>query len=337
MPSPQKFETWLRPEPSGLYCEPGDFYIDPLFPVERAVVTHGHSDHARPGHQAVLATGETLDIMKIRLVDGAGKTTQALEYQETVQLGEAAVHLVPAGHILGSAQVVIEYKGQRAVVSGDYKRQPDPTCQAFEPVKCDLFITEATFGLPVFKFDSPGGEIKKLLTSLQAFPGQTHQVGVYGLGKCQRVIALLREAGYEKPIWLHGALKATTDYYAQCGFKFGDVRLVAEATEALGGEIVLCPPSALGDHWSRRFSEPIHALASGWMRVRARARQRGAELPLVISDHADWPNLLATVADSGAGEVWITHGREEALVYELTRLGLKAKALSIIGLEEELE
>ena len=337
MASSQKFETWLRPEASGLYCEPGDFYIDPLYPVERAVITHGHSDHARPGHQAVLATGETLGIMKIRLGDGAGKTTQALKYHEPVRLGEVDVHLVPAGHILGSAQVVIDYEGQRAVISGDYKRQTDSTCLAFEAVKCDLFITEATFGLPVFKFDPPGNEIKKLLASLQAFPDQTHQIGVYGLGKCQRVITLLREAGYEKPIWLHGALKANTDYYASCGALFGDLRLVADATEILAGEIVLCPPSALGDRWSRRFTEPIHALASGWMRVRARARQRGAELPLVISDHADWPNLLATVADTEAGEVWITHGREEALVHELTRLGLKAKALSIIGREEDLE
>ena len=333
----QKFETWLRPEPSGLYCEPGDFYIDPLFPVDRAVITHGHSDHARAGHQAVLATRETLDIMKIRLADGAGKSTQALNLNEPVRLGEVDVRLVPAGHILGSAQVVIEYNGQRAVISGDYKRQQDPTCQAFEAVKCDLFITEATFGLPVFKFGPPDHEIKKLLASLQAFPDQTHQIGVYGLGKCQRVIALLRDAGYEKPIWLHGALKATTDYYSRCGMRFGDLRLVADATEILKGEIVLCPPSALGDRWSRRFTEPIHALASGWMRVRARARQRGAELPLVISDHADWPNLLATVADTEAGEVWITHGREEALVHELTRLGLKAKALSIIGREEDLE
>jgi putative mRNA 3-end processing factor len=337
MASPQKFETWLRPEQSGLYCEPGDFYIDPLYPVDRAVITHGHSDHARPGHGAVLATVETLDIMKIRLADGAGKTTQTLRYHEVVQLGDVAVHLVPAGHILGSAQVVLEYKGQRAVISGDYKRQADPTCQAFEPVTCDLFITEATFGLPVFKFDSPGNEIKKLLASLQAFPDQTHQIGVYGLGKCQRVIALLREAGYENPIWLHGALKATTDYYASRGMHVGDLRLVADAGGILGGEIVLCPPSALGDRWSRRFTEPIHGLASGWMRVRARARQRGAELPLVISDHADWQNLLATVADTGAGEVWITHGREEALAHELTRLGLKAKALSIIGREEDLE
>jgi putative mRNA 3-end processing factor len=337
MASPQKFETWLRPEQSGLYCEPGDFYIDPLYPVDRAVITHGHSDHARPGHRAVLATVETLDIMKIRLADGAGKTTQTLRYHEVVQLGDVAVHLVPAGHILGSAQVVLEYKGQRAVISGDYKRQADPTCQAFEPVTCDLFITEATFGLPVFKFDSPGNEIKKLLASLQAFPDQTHQIGVYGLGKCQRVIALLREAGYENPIWLHGALKATTDYYASRGMHVGDLRLVADAGGILGGEIVLCPPSALGDRWSRRFTEPIHGLASGWMRVRARARQRGAELPLVISDHADWQNLLATVADTGAGEVWITHGREEALAHELTRLGLKAKALSIIGREEDLE
>jgi putative mRNA 3-end processing factor len=337
MASPQKFDTWLRPEPSGLYCEPGGFYVDPLFPVDRAIVTHGHSDHARPGHQAVLATRETLDIMKIRLGEDAGKTFQALKYGESLRLGDADVSLAPAGHILGSAQVVIEYSGQRAVVSGDYKRQRDPTCTSFEPVKCDLFITEATFGLPVFKFDAPDNEIRKLLASMQAFPAQTHQIGVYGLGKCQRVISLLREAGYERPIWLHGALKSITDYYSARGVRLGDLRLVADSTETLNSEIVLCPPSALSDRWSRRFTEPIHALASGWMRVRARARQRGVELPLVISDHADWPNLLATVADTEAGEVWITHGREEALVYELTRRNLKAKALSLIGLEEEIE
>jgi len=337
MASPQKFDTWLRPEQSGLYCEPGDFYVDPLLPVARAIITHGHSDHARPGHNAVLATSETLDIMKIRLGEGGANTRQPLKYHETIRLGDVDVRLVPAGHILGSAQVVIEYRGHRAVVSGDYKRQRDPTCAPFEPIKCDLFITEATFGLPVFKFGAPGHEIGKLLSSMQAFSGQTHQVGVYGLGKCQRVISLLREAGYERPIWLHGALKSITDYYSACGMQFGNVRQVADATEVLKGEIVLCPPSALGDRWSRRFTDPIHALASGWMRVRARARQRGVELPLVISDHADWPNLLATVADTEAGEVWITHGREEALVYELTRLNLKAKALSLIGLEEEIE
>jgi putative mRNA 3-end processing factor len=334
---PQNFETWLRPEPPGLYCEPGDFYIDPVWPVERAIITHGHSDHARPGHNAVLATRETLDIMKIRLADGAGKATQALKYDEKIGLGEVNVHLLPAGHILGSAQVVIEYRGQRAVISGDYKRQPDPTCEAFEPVKCDLFITEATFGLPVFNFDPPGGEIAKLLASLLTFPNQTHQIGVYGLGKCQRVISLLRQAGYESPIWLHGALKATTDYYTSCGQRLGDLRMVADATETLAGQIVLCPPSALADRWSRRFAEPIHALASGWMRVRARARQRGVELPLVISDHADWPALLNTIADTAAQDVWITHGREEALIHELTKTGLRAKALSLVGREDDVE
>jgi putative mRNA 3-end processing factor len=335
--SPLKFEEWLRPEPAGLHCLPGGFYIDPYQAVDRAIVTHGHSDHARPGHDAVLATAETLDIMRIRLGSGAGQTTQALAFGEPLQLGEVDVKLVPAGHILGSAQVVMSYRGQRAVISGDYKRQLDPTCRPFEPVDCDLFITEATFGLPVFKHPSAAGEILKLLASLNTFPERTHQVGVYGLGKCQRVIKLLRQAGYEKPVWLHGALRATTDYYASRGLDLGDVPAVADATTSLAGEIVLSPPSALGDRWSRRFVDPVACLASGWMHVRGRARQRGVELPLVISDHADWPELLQTVEDTGAGEIWVTHGREEALVHELTRLGLKAKALSIVGREEDVE
>lgn len=308
-----------------------------MFPVDRAIVTHGHSDHARPGHRAVLATQETLDIMKIRLGDGAGRETRAMRYNESLRLGDTNVSLHAAGHILGSAQVAIEYRGQRAVVSGDYKRQADLTCSAFETVDCDLFVTEATFGLPVFKFGPPSTEVHKLLASLQLFPTQTHMIGVYGLGKCQRIISLLREAGYDKPIWLHGALKATTDYYQQRGIDLGDVRMVADAQDKLSGEIVLCPPSALGDRWSRRFSEPIPALASGWMQVRARARQKGVELPMVISDHADWPALLSTITETGAQDVWITHGREEALIHQLTQMGLAARALSLVGREEDVE
>ncbi len=337
MISSVKFETWLRPEAAGLYCEPGRFYIDPHQPVDRAIVTHGHSDHARPGHQAVLATAETLDIMKIRMGEGAGASHQPLAFGETIRLDDVSVWLAPAGHILGSAQVVIEYNGQRAVISGDYKRGSDPTCASFEVVPCDLFITEATFGLPVFKHRSPEIEMEKLFSSLADFPERTHQIGVYGLGKCQRVIALLRRQGYEKPIWIHGALRATTDYYIAKGIELGDVRSVADATTKLAGEIVLSPPSALGDRWSRRLTEPVPGLASGWMHVRGRARQRGVELPLVISDHADWPELLQTIDETGAGEVWVTHGREEALVYELGLKGLTAKALSIIGREDESE
>ncbi len=331
------FETWLRPVVRGLYCEPGDFYIDPHAAVDRAVITHGHSDHARGGHQHVLATHATLEIMKIRLGAASGASNQALAFGERIQIGDVIVWLAPAGHILGSAQVVIEYRGQRAVISGDYKRRADPTCAGFEVVPCDLFITEATFALPVFKHEPDASEIAKLLRSLTVFPERTHQVGVYGLGKCQRLIALLRLAGYAAPIWLHGAMKPICDLYEHLGVALGDLRLVSEADSLLAGQIVLCPPSAIGDRWSRRFADPIPAFASGWMRIRARARQRGVELPLIISDHADWPELVQTIRDVGAGEIWITHGRDDALTLQCRAMGLKARALAMVGFEEEGE
>ena len=203
VPHPQ---TWLRVVPGGLYCEPGDFFVDPTRAVDRAVVTHGHSDHARPNNRHVLATAETIAIMQARYGEGAGGTLQALRYSETVTINSVSVTLVPAGHVLGSAQAVIEYQGSRVVVSGDYKRRRDPTCALFEPQLCDVFITEATFGLPVFRHPPDRHEIDRLLHSLRLFPERCQLVGVYALGKCQRVIGLLREAGYDSPIYLHGAL-----------------------------------------------------------------------------------------------------------------------------------
>jgi putative mRNA 3-end processing factor len=331
------FESWLRPEARGLYCVPGDFYIDPHVAVDRAVITHGHSDHARGGHQSVLATRETLDVMRVRLGAASGFSKQALPLGERITIGDVTLWLAPAGHILGSAQVVIEYNGKRAVISGDYKRRTDPTCLGFEVVECDLFITEATFALPVFKHEPDELEISKLLHSMTLFPDRTHQVGVYGLGKCQRLIALLRRAGYDKAIWLHGAMKSICDLYERLGVSLGDLRLVSETTESLAGQIVLCPPSAIGDRWSRRFADPLPAFASGWMRIRARARQQGVELPLIISDHADWPELVQTIRDVGAGEIWITHGRDDALTLQCKGMGLKARALALVGFEEEGE
>lgn len=337
MASSSNFQSWLRPDQSGLYCEPGGFHIDPSRPVSRAVITHGHSDHARPGHDAVLATADTLAIMRLRLGAGCFGQGQALAYGETLRLGEVSLRLVPAGHILGSAQVVIDYRGQRAVISGDYKRRADPTCEAFEPVPCDLFVTEATFGLPVYRHEPDHGEVAKLLASLADFPGRTHQIGVYGLGKCQRLIALLRKQGYDRPVYLHGALRSMSDYYAGRGIALGDMPAVADAPGKLAGEIVLSPPSALGDRWSRRFAEPLNGFASGWMRIRGRVRQRGVELPLIISDHADWPELIATIAETGAGEVWVTHGREDALVHELGKRSITARALRLVGREDDAE
>ena len=329
-------ESWLYPTLAGLFCAPGGFYIDPHVAVDRAVVSHGHADHARSGHGAVLATAETIAIMKTRYGPACAGHFQALVLGAVIDLEGVAVRLAPAGHILGSAQVVLEWAGQRAVVSGDYKRARDPTCQPFEVVTCDVFITEATFALPVFRHEPADGEVQKLLASLAGQPDRAHLVGTYGLGKCQRIIKLLREAGFDAPIYLHGAMTALCDLYENLGVALGELRPVAGADpKALSGALVLCPPSALGDRWSQRFQDPVAAFASGWMRVKGRARQRGVELPLVISDHADWPELIDTIVATGAEQVWVTHGRDDALVYHLATLGRKARALALVGRDEE--
>ena len=333
-----ELDPWLYPTERGLYCAPAGVYIDPARPVPRAIITHGHSDHARAGHGAVLATPETVAVMKLRLgANGAGRF-EAVQPGHALTLNGVSVRLVPAGHILGSAQVVLEWKGRRAVVSGDYKRSADPTCAPFEPIACDVFVTEATFALPVFRHEPAVREVARLLASLRRNPDRAHLVGAYGLGKCQRVIRLARDAGYDAPIYLHGAHLATTELYQQLGVDLGDIRPVPDAKPAaLAGALVLCPPSAVSDRWSRRFPDPVTAFASGWMRIKGRVRQSGVELPLVISDHADWPELIETVLETGAGEVWVTHGRDDALVYELTRRGLKARALALVGFEDEGE
>jgi putative mRNA 3-end processing factor len=333
MPHP---DTWLKVLPQGLYCEPGGFFVDPVRPVDRAVITHAHSDHARPGHEAVLASRETLALMRTRLGEGAFGSGQALGWGEALRVGEAKIWLEPAGHVLGSAQVAMEWQGSRAVVSGDYKRQPDPTCAGFVPIPCDVFISEATFALPVFRHPEDRSEIGRLLASVALFPERTHVVGCYALGKCQRLIALLRRAGWDRPIYLHGALAPLCAAYESLGIPLGDLRPATVAAKAdLTGAIVLAPPSAVADRWARRLADPVVCAASGWMRVRQRARQGGVELPLVISDHADWDELLATIAEVGAPEVWVTHGREEALIYEAARRGVRGRALRLVGYGDE--
>jgi putative mRNA 3-end processing factor len=302
------------------------------------VITHGHSDHARAGHGAVLATQETLDLMRLRYGENFAGSTQAISYGESVALGGARVTFHPAGHVLGSAQIAVEANGLRIVASGDYKTVPDPTCAAFELVPCDVFITEATFGLPVFRHGDADAEIAKLLHSLALFPERAHLLGAYSLGKAQRLIALMRNAGYDKPIYLHGAMERITRYYASRGIELGCVELARTASKAeLSGAVTLCPPSALKEVWSRRFPDPVTCFASGWMRVRARARQHLVELPLVISDHADWDGLTATVAATGASDVWVTHGQEEALVHWSIARGLQARPLDIVGYGDEDE
>ena len=328
--------TLLIPRPEGLYCPAGDFFIDPLHPVPRALITHGHSDHARAGHGAVMATRQTLDIMAIRYGDDFAGSRQAAE--GTTTFGKVAVTFHPAGHVLGSAQIAVESGGQRIVVSGDYARVPTPTCAPFEPVPCDIFVTEATFALPVFRHPAPEVEINRLLASVAAFPERSHLIGAYALGKAQRVIAALRQAGWDAPIHIHGALQRLCDYHVSQGIDLGDLRPATEGRKAdFAGAIIIAPPSAFAATWAQRFPDPVIAFASGWMQVRARARQRGVELPLVISDHVDWPNLTATISEVNPAEVWITHGREDALMRWCALNQRAARPLHLVGYEDDAE
>jgi putative mRNA 3-end processing factor len=303
-PHPQ---DWMRVTPQGLWCEPGGFYIDPPRPVDRAVVTHGHADHARPGHGAVLATPETLAIMRARMGEGrAGDTQEALRPGEAVTHNGVRILLHPAGHVLGSAQVALEWQGSRIVVSGDYKRRADPTCAGFEPVACDVFVTEATFALPVFRHPPAEAEIARLLDSLRLFPERAHVIGVYALGKCQRLIRLLRLAGWERPIYLHGALVALCRLYEELGVPLGDLRPVPPADRKargaagalLAGEIVLAPPSAEATPWSRRLGRSGDLRRLG-LDARAPARQGARDR--AAADHLRPCRLGGAERDGGRG------------------------------------
>ena len=318
-----------------LRIAPIDVYIDPPEPQVRAIITHGHADHARYGHGAVLATPDTIAVMKTRYGEDAAGRWEELPFGEKRDIDGVTISLHPAGHILGSAQVLMEYQGQRIVVTGDYKRLPDRTAQEFELVECDLLVTEATFGLPVFQHPKPADEISRLLRSVASFPERAHVIGCYALGKAQRVISLLRESGYDAPIYLHGAMIRLCDLYVERGIPLGDLRHSLDIPKAeLAGQIVIAPPSAIKDRWSRRLPDPVLAVASGWMSVKQRARQSGVELPLVISDHADWNELRETITETGASTVWVTHGREDALVYWSQQQGLAAEPLRIEAYED---
>lgn len=329
-------EEVLVPTPAGLYCPAGDFHVDPMGKVARAVITHGHADHARAGHGAVLATAETLGVMAVRYGQRFAATRQALAYGEAITIGAARVRLAPAGHILGSAQVVIETRGLRAVVSGDYKRRADPTCPAFEPVPCDLFVTEATFAVPVYRHPPAEAEVARLLHSLALFPTRAHFIGVYSLGKAQRLIALLRRAGHDAPIHIHRSLEGLCALYETFGVPLGRLEpLGAAPPQGLGGAIILGPPGLMADPWLAGLADPVRAFASGWMRLRHRARAQGVELPLIVSDHADWDELVETLDEVRPGAVWITHGPPEALMRAAEMIGVSARPLRLAGYGDE--
>ena len=330
--------NWLIKKKEGLYCIPGDFYIDPLYPVKNALITHAHTDHARPNNHLILGTKETIEIMKIRYAKSYCTNYQVINYNSPLTINNINITFIPAGHILGSSQILIEYNGCKVLISGDYKRVEDKTCKSYENKKCDIFITEATFGLPIFSHPSDKDEIKKLLKSVIKNNQKSHLIGVYALGKCQRILSLLRDAGYDETIYLHGALMKITDYYVSVGVRIGKVKNTSDLNlSELKNQIILCPPSALHDKWSRKFKNPIKGIVSGWMNIRQRIKQKNIQLPLIISDHADWNDILLTTEENNPEKVLVTHGREEALVFQLNKLGYDAKALNLLGYEDEYE
>lgn len=307
---------------SGLYCRAGDFYIDPWQPVQRAIVTHAHADHARPGSAAYLCAAPGLPVMRQRLGDAVIET---LAYAEPRVIGGTRVSFHPAGHILGSAQVRIEYGGEVWVVSGDYKRAADPTCAPFEPVRCHTFVTEATFALPVYTWDPVEPIVDDIVRWWEAnrAQGRASVLFCYVLGKTQRLLALLdgRIAG---PVRLHGAMDALTAAYRDAGVAMAPAERIGEQErgKALAGALVLAPLPARGSPWMRRLPHPSTAFASGLMQVRGVRRQRAFDRGFVISDHADWPALLATIGATGASRVLATHGWSEALARYLAERGL---------------
>ncbi|SES99046.1 ligase-associated DNA damage response exonuclease [Paracoccus homiensis] len=324
----------LHPTDHGLYCPPGDFHIDPIRPVPRALITHGHGDHARAGHGAVLATRETLDIMAIRYGEDFTAFRQVAD--GCIRIGDTQVSFHPAGHILGSAQILVQPDhGPRIVVSGDYCRRANPVCAPFQPVPCDIFVTEATFGLPVFRHPDPVDEMARLLASMAEFPDRPHLIGAYALGKAQRLIALARQAGIDAPIAIHGALQRLSDYHIGQGVDLGP--LVPATADDVPSGLVIAPPSAFASPWVQRFRDPVIGFASGWMQVRARARQRGVELPLIVSDHVDWPQVTDTIRELSPEQVWITHGTEDGLMRWCELNGFAARPLRLVGYEDEPE
>ncbi|HEX5575948.1 MAG TPA: ligase-associated DNA damage response exonuclease [Gemmatimonadales bacterium] len=313
----------------GLYCEAGDFHIDPWEPVDRAVVTHAHGDHASWGSRGYLTSEPGLAVLRARLQPGA--TIRGVPYGQALSLNGVTVSLHPAGHILGSAQVRIAHRGEVWVVSGDYKTDPDPTCTPFEPVRCHTFVTESTFGLPIYRW-APQAEVFDEINRWwrgNAAAGKTSLLFGYTLGKAQRLIAGL-DPGIG-PILTHGAVERMTRTYRETGVSLPPTTYAGTVTQErradAKGAIVIAPPHASGSPWLRRFAPYSTGFASGWMLVRGARRRRSLDRGFALSDHVDWPNLLAAVEASGAGEVWVTHGFTGPVVRWLTEHGIEARAV----------
>lgn len=323
----------MRPE--GLYCPAGDFHIDPWRPVPRAVITHGHGDHARAGMGRYDCLSDCLPILHWRLGE---QDYHDHAPGQPFELGRARVSLHPAGHVLGSAQVRIEADGQVWVASGDYKRQADPTCAPFEPVPCDVFITEATFALPVYRWPQTAAVVEDIVRWRRdcAERGEAAVLYCYALGKAQRVLAELDGRG-EPPVLLHGAIAAGVSVYRQAGIAMVETEAVSEQPRGqdAAGRLVLAPPSAAGSAWLRRFRHAQQGFASGWMRIRGNRRRRNYDRGFVVSDHADWPALLHTIAQTGARRVIATHGNTDALVRHLCEHGTAAESFRTAYGEED--
>ncbi len=320
-------DALIVPTERGLYCPRADFHIDPWREVERAVITHAHVDHARPGSSRYVAARASEPVMRQRL--GADVRLQLVEYAEVLVVNGVRLSLHPAGHILGSAQVRLEHKGRVAVVSGDYKRHADPTCAGFEVVPCHLFVTETTFGLPIYRWPEPAGVSHEINAwwRANADEGRPSVVFAYALGKAQRVLS-----GLDPSIGLittHGAVASLVRAYRAGGVVLPVTNLVSEIEDrqALGRAIVLAPPSAQGTPWMRRFPNASTGFASGWMRIRGTRRRGAYDRGFVLSDHADWPSLMQTIRETGAQEIWTTHGYSETVARWLNDQGWLARAI----------
>jgi putative mRNA 3-end processing factor len=320
--------TLLRLTDSGLYCEAGDFFVDPWSPVDRAVITHAHGDHAVAGSRRYLTSREGAGVLSLRLEPGAD--VSGVAYGDPVDFNGVRVSLHPAGHILGSAQVRIEHRGEVWVASGDYKTDPDPTCAAFEPIRCHTFITESTFGLPIYHWP-PEHEVRAELNAwwrANREVGRTSLLFGYALGKAQRLIAALDPS--IGPILAHGAVERMTAAYRAEGVQLPPTRYAAASLSRVEreGAIVVAPPFADRSAWARRFGDAATAFASGWMRVRGARRRRGLDRGFTLSDHVDWPSLLAAIDATGAERIWVTHGYTSAVVRWLREQGKDATAVA---------